>query len=215
MKKLLSLLTLLTVASLAMAATIESVAFHPSPSGKYDKLNVSNTLNAGTTGGTTANISRLVTNGNLDLKSESGSAGNLVVTESLTIRGTGAEVDVTGSANIKTNHASKKFTSPNTKFTAKSRLGAQKTKPVFKATNGDTANFKSPSSSATLRWLQLTDVDGKKHMVLMEDTNSSGAGCPPDGYARACCLNPAGPACTGNAQWEVDRQAAVNKSGLR
>ncbi|MGB2579272.1 hypothetical protein AAIR98_001191 [Elusimicrobium simillimum] len=218
MKKLLLITGVLTAAVFAAAGTIESVAFHPAPSGKYAKLSVSNTLNAGASNTTAANISRLVAKGNLDLVSSQSkaAAGRLLVTESMAIRGSGAEVDIKGVADIKTAHASKKFITPGTKFTASNIIGAQKTKPVFKARNNDTVDFKKGlSASSTLRWLQLTDVDGKKHMILVEDSSSEGKECPAEGVARACCLNPAGNDCVTHPDWQANLQAAVKKSGLR
>ncbi|ACC98371.1 hypothetical protein Emin_0816 [Elusimicrobium minutum Pei191] len=208
MKKFIPIPFVLLLTAFCFAETIDSVAFHPSPTGNYDVLNISKNLELKEK----ANINFLEAKGSLTVKGTDGGAGTIVVGKGLTvgqaaslpsaelitpkldITGT-SEVDVKGNAKI-----AKLANDANTKaatFNAQNVLTC-KVKGQDSASNisvqtqgGGYAAFPSASASGTLRWVEIQDISGGKHMILVEQSAGT-ANCKANDY---CCIDPSSTAC--------------------
>ncbi|MCL2888601.1 MAG: hypothetical protein FWF35_04875 [Elusimicrobia bacterium] len=217
MKKFISLICFAALSASAGAATIETVAFHPVPSGQYAQLYISQQLNVNNG---TLTMYKLRVPGSLFITSavpDANTDGTLTITNAdasgLTsplnigisaINGSAANLTANNYAYLRTAQTTAS-PAPNNTFTMNGALTANKI-VAWRAqdsdvTLGNNAPYIIPQvpASQIMRWVKIRDVNGKDWTVLAASNNSTAItnACAQyaDATAKSCCTNPNQAAC--------------------
>ncbi|MDR0291848.1 MAG: hypothetical protein LBI01_03625 [Elusimicrobium sp.] len=216
MKKFIALICFAALTEAAGAATINTVAFHPVPSGKYAQLYISQTVNVN--GG--LSINKLKVPGSLNINANAAApSGTLTVNDSngggvLSIgestQGGQAVLKATGEAYLRTSQSSPFVASANGLAFTANKIVAWRAQDTDITVNTHKSYSNSGSTSAlppfpngqTLRWVKVKDVSNPlspiDYTVLAASTNTTACG-QFTGIANTCCLNPSATGCRDTA----------------